>query len=162
MPALIELPQIPIGPEPSSPALSICLIISFALLGLALPDHEPKLKPLHLIASFGILIIGVLIAKIRLIALLYVVLVVRAAFIFQTSARIAITICTFLLAIIYQVDRIQAFQVRQAQQAVMRSIDPTRPRIRRPLDRRPTDGILGDRAPSEVGRSPRGFRRKNE
>ncbi|MBE9031242.1 sensor histidine kinase [filamentous cyanobacterium LEGE 11480] len=149
---LLELPQWQFGPERSSFWLSGLLIISFALLGLYLPNHEPKLKGAHLVASFTILLLATFAAKIRFIPLLCVVLIVRTSLMFQNPARIFITIAAFLLALCAQVDRFQTFQTRHAQRIerrierrIARRIDPNLrnpPPPRRERDRRREDRMI--------------------
>jgi signal transduction histidine kinase len=109
---LIELPQSPIGPQ-GSPWLAFVLIGGFALLGLALPKDDPKLKYLHLAASFALLLVAAFEAKLRLIVLLYVVLVMRACLIFPAGARVFITISIFCFSLFHQIDRIQTFEANR-------------------------------------------------
>jgi signal transduction histidine kinase len=110
---LIELPQLPIGPQ-GSPLLAFGVIASFALLGLALPKDNPKLKYLHLAVSFALLFVAAFEAKLRLIVLLYVVLVMRACLTFAAGVRILITISIFGFSLFQQVDRIQNFDPNRA------------------------------------------------
>ncbi len=109
---LIELPQLPIGPQ-GSPGLALLLIGSFALLGLALPQDDPKLKYLHLAASFALLFVAAFEAKFRLIVLLYVVLVMRACLMFSPMVRILITLSIFGFSLFHQIDRIQNFEANR-------------------------------------------------
>jgi signal transduction histidine kinase len=109
---LIELPQLPIGP-PGSPLLAFLLIGGLALLGLALPDRDPKLKYLHLASSFSLLILAAFAAKLRLIFLLYVVLVMRACLMFPAFVRVLITITVFGFSLFHQIDRIQNFEANR-------------------------------------------------
>jgi hypothetical protein len=109
---LIELPQFPIGPQ-GSPWLAFLLIGGFALLGLALPKDDPKLKYLHLAASFALLLVAAFEAKLRLIVLLYVVLVMRACLTFPAGVRVFITISIFCFSLFHQIDRIQNFEANR-------------------------------------------------
>jgi signal transduction histidine kinase len=124
---LIELPQLPIGPQ-GSPWLAFLLIGSFALLGLALPKGDPKLKYLHLAASFALLFIAAFEAKLRLIVLLYVVLVMRACLIFPAGVRVFITISIFCFSLLHQIDRIQNFDANRPPRSIGREFGtPRRP-----------------------------------
>ncbi len=116
---LIELPQLPIGPQ-GSPWLALLLIGSFALLGLVLPKGDPKLKYLHLAASFALLLVAAFEAKLRLIVLLYVVLVMRACLIFPAGMRVVITISIFCFSLFHQIDRIQNFEANRPLRALAR------------------------------------------
>ncbi len=116
---LIELPQLPIGPQ-GSPWLALALIGSFAFLGLALPQDDPKLKYLHLAASFALLFVAAFEAKLRLIVLLYVVLVMRACLIFPVGVRVLITISIFCFSLFHQIDRIQNFEANRPPRSVGR------------------------------------------
>jgi signal transduction histidine kinase len=123
---LIELPQLPIGPQ-GSPWLAFVLIGSFALLGLALPKDDPKLKYFHLAASFALLFVAAFEAKFRLIVLLYVVLVMRACLMFPAGTRVLITISIFCFSLIHQIDRIQNFEAnRPPRRAPRESVAPRR------------------------------------
>ncbi len=127
---LIELPQLPIGPQ-GSPWLAFLLIGSFALLGLVLPKGDPKLKYLHLVASFALLLIAAFEAKLRLIVLLYVVLVMRACLIFPAGVRVVITISIFCFSLFHQIDRIQNFEANRPSRARAReSVAPRRGQFR--------------------------------
>jgi signal transduction histidine kinase len=124
---LIELPQLPIGPQ-GSPLLAVGLIGSFALLGLALPKDDPKLKYLHLAVSFALLFVAAFEAKLRLIVLLYVVLVMRACLVFPAGARVLITISIFCFSLFHQIDRIQNFDAnRPPRRAPRELVAPRRP-----------------------------------
>jgi signal transduction histidine kinase len=124
---LIELPQLPIGPD-GSPLLAFLLIGSFALLGLALPDRTSKLKYLHLAVSFALLFVAAFGAKLRLIVLLYVVLVMRACLIFPSRTRNFVTIGIFGFSLLHQIDRIQNFEANRPPRAAGREFGaPRRP-----------------------------------
>jgi signal transduction histidine kinase len=120
---LLELPRLPFGPA-RSPLLSMLLIGCFGALGLYLPNKAPKLKGLHLGASFAILLLAAFVAKIRLIALLCIVLVVRTCFMLQTVPRIFLTISIIGFAMIQQIDRLQSFQ---AARVAVRGLAPAAP-----------------------------------
>jgi signal transduction histidine kinase len=124
---LIELPQFPIGPQ-GSPWLAFLLIGGFALLGLALPKDDPKLKYLHLAASFALLLVAAFEAKLRLIVLLYVVLVMRACLTFPAGVRVFITISIFCFSLFHQIDRIQNFEANRPPRPIGREFStPRRP-----------------------------------
>jgi signal transduction histidine kinase len=134
---LIEFARWPIGP-PSSPLLALLLVGLFALLGLALPDREPRWKWLHLLASFVLLVVAGFGAKLRLMPLLYVVLVVRTCFMFGAGSRVLITIATYFLALFHQVDR---WQHREAARRIAREFQPLWPPMREQI--REERAILG-------------------
>jgi signal transduction histidine kinase len=122
---LIELPQLPIGPK-GSPWLAFALIGSFALLGLRLPKDDPKLKYLHLAASFALLFVAAFEAKLRLIVLLYVVLVMRACLVFPAGVRVGITISIFCFSLLHQIDRIQNFEANRPNRPQRSEFPPPR------------------------------------
>jgi signal transduction histidine kinase len=82
----------------------------FGLLGLRLPESSRKLKVGYLIASFGTLFCGIWFGKIRLIALLYVVLIIRLCFVLRSRARIFTTILVLAFALVQQLDRVQVMR----------------------------------------------------
>lgn len=123
---LLELPQLPLGPE-RSPLLSFSLILSFAALGYYLPNREPKLKAAHFILSFSILVVGIFLAKIRLMPLFFVIFIVRSSFMLHKRTRIFVTIAAFSLALVHQVDRVQDFQTRRANREFLRQMRPRQP-----------------------------------
>jgi signal transduction histidine kinase len=135
---LIELLRLPIGPQ-GSPFLAFVLIGGFALLGLALPNHNAKLKYLHLAASFALLCSAAIGAKLRLIILLYVVLVMRACLIFPLGVRVLITMSVFCFSLFHQIDRIQAFEANRPPRPITNGRSET---IRREFEpsRRPPGG----------------------
>jgi signal transduction histidine kinase len=124
---LIELLRLPIGPQ-GSPFLAFVLIGGFALLGLALPNHNAKLKYLHLAASFALLCGAAIGAKLRLIILLYVILVMRACLIFPLGVRVLITMSVFCFSLFHQIDRIQTFEANRPPRPMAngREFDPPR------------------------------------
>jgi signal transduction histidine kinase len=122
---LIELLRLPIGPQ-GSPFLAFLLIASFALLGLALPDRHPKLKYLHLAASFALVGGAAVGAKLRLIILLYVILVMRACLLFPLGVRVLITMSVFCFSLFHQIDRIQTFEANRPLRSIGREFEPPR------------------------------------
>jgi signal transduction histidine kinase len=103
---LAELPQFPRG-ESRILLLNLGCIALFALLGLRLPKTNTNLKILHLGTSFATLLVGAMLAKIRLITLLYVIFFMRISLMLRSTARIFATIMIFGLALFYQFDRIR-------------------------------------------------------
>jgi signal transduction histidine kinase len=128
---LVLLAELPRFSNVESPRLLPVLVSIglFALLGLRLPESSRKLKLGYLIASFGTLFCCIWFGKVRLIALIYVVLIIRLCFVLRSRARIFTTILILAFALVQQLDRVQL--IRSDGQSTGQA-PPRRPNIRRP------------------------------
>ncbi len=93
--------------SPLAPTLLILALLG--LMGLILPSGRQIYKILYTGTEFGLILVGVIFGHLQLLAILYLIVVIRACFIFELSGRRVVAGLVFVIFLFHQLLSINGF-----------------------------------------------------
>jgi len=101
-------------PPPRSPILNLFCIASFGAMGLWLPTRDNWIdKIIYTGSEIGLILLASFVGHIRTLPLLLIILVIRNCFLFKYQSRFILTIFSFILFLLREIDRVQHIALRR-------------------------------------------------
>ncbi|NER98469.1 MAG: histidine kinase, partial [Symploca sp. SIO1B1] len=101
-------------PPPRSPILNLFCIASFGAMGLWLPTRDNWIdKIIYTGSEIGLILLASFVGHIRTLPLLLIILVIRNCFLFKHQSRFILTIFSFILFLLREIDRVQHIALRR-------------------------------------------------
>lgn len=92
----------------SVPVQHILILALIGMMGLILPSGKPRVRVFYTALEIGLIFYGTLLGYLHILPTLYLIVVIRSCFMFELPGRLIVTLLSFVLFLVHQVDYLQS------------------------------------------------------
>lgn len=92
----------------SVPVQHILILALIGMMGLILPSGKPRVRVFYTAIEIGLIFYGTLLGYLHILPTLYLIVVIRSCFMFELPGRLIVTLLSFVLFLVHQVDYLQS------------------------------------------------------